>query len=469
MRIKLRDVVIRRAESSTDLEALYRFRYAIYVEEMGRPQRYADHVRRCIEEPLDATAANFIAIKDDAIVGCVRWNSGQNTDFGEYIALYEMHRAGACFPKQCGITTKLMVDAAHRRSVLPVLLCRAGYTYARHQGLLVDFMDCNSHLEEQFAQFGYRSYRDRIEHPEYGDVLPMVLLCPDLEHLQRVRSPLTDIEAACPRAPDTVAALHQSLGLNGSAHRATPTNSVSLPHTTKRIVHMKPNPPIVNFNTVLQQALDTLVQDIEQTGFYKTITSPEADRSHIAEVFKHIYLSIYQYQPHVTEATFNAVGRMPKHSEKLIKKMIIQQVEEVEHADMALRDYLRLGGDKALAEGPIFPECAAVAAMCHFLGGHCHPAAYLGFMYIFEALTPIMATKAQEVMGAANYLPEAREFVDLHATEDIRHTNMILAVIEEVVANDPAAADAILFGLRAFTSVYPIPVWSAAHARARAA
>lgn len=232
---------------------------------------------------------------------------------------------------------------------------------------------------------------------------------------------------------------------------------------------MQSSPSVTDINTALQQALDNLVQDIEQTGFYKTLTAPDTDRDHIAEVFKHIYLSIYQYQPHVTQATFNAVGRMPKHSEKLIKKMIIQQVEEVEHADMALRDYLRLGGDKNLAAGPIFPECAAVAAMCHFLGGHCHPAAYLGFMYIFEALIPIMATKAQEVMGSANYLPVVREFVDLHATEDIRHTNMILAVIEEVVTNDPGAVDAILFGLRAFIRIYPIPVWSAAHERAKAA
>lgn len=232
---------------------------------------------------------------------------------------------------------------------------------------------------------------------------------------------------------------------------------------------MKPTPASVTLIGDLQIALQALVQQIEQTGFYQIVSQPGCDSLLVSRVFREIYLSIYQYQPHVTEATFTAVGRMPKHSEKLIKKMIIQQVEEVEHADMALRDYLRLGGDEALANGPIFPECAAVAAMCHYLGEHCHPAAYLGFMYIFEALTPIMATKAQEIMGAANYLPAAREFVDLHATEDIRHTNMILAVIEEVVSTDPAAGEAILFGLRSFTGVYPLPVWNAAYERAKAA
>ncbi len=158
---------------------------------------------------------------------------------------------------------------------------------------------------------------------------------------------------------------------------------------------------------------------------------------------------------------------MPKHSEQLIREMILQQVEEVEHADMALRDYLRLGGDKSLAEGEMFPECATVAAVCHFLGEHAHPAAYLGFMYIFEALTPIVATRAQQVMASTGYAPAAREFVDLHAKEDIRHTDMIISVINDLIAVDPPAAKAIQFGFRTFQNVYPIPIWTAAFARAQ--
>jgi hypothetical protein len=229
---------------------------------------------------------------------------------------------------------------------------------------------------------------------------------------------------------------------------------------------MKPNTQDTPTVTALQEALDALVGQIKDSGFFRAISDPDANPALVSNTLKHIYLSIYQYQPHVTEATFTAVGRMPKHSERLIKTMIRQQVEEVEHADMALRDYLRLGGDEELAKSPMLPECAAVAAMCHFLGEHCHPASYLGFMYIFEALTPIMATHAQKLMTASNYEASAREFVDLHATEDIRHTDMILAVIKQLQRIDPTAGDAILFGLRSFTAVYPIPVWDAAYRRA---
>lgn len=218
----------------------------------------------------------------------------------------------------------------------------------------------------------------------------------------------------------------------------------------------------------LKAGLDGIVERIKGAPIFKALRAENPDPRLVVNTLKHVYLSIFQYQPHVTEATFTAVGRMPKHSERLIKTMIRQQVEEVEHADMALRDYERLDGDLLLARGPMLPECAAVAAMCHFLGEHCHPASYLGFMYIFEALTPIMATEAQKAMSASGYAAEAREFIDLHAMEDIRHTDMIVAVIEQLLACDPTAGDAILFGFRAFETVYPLPVWSAAHDRALA-
>lgn len=197
-------VSIRRAESPEDIEALFRFRYAVYVEEMNRAQRHADHLLRRIEEPLDATGANFIALVNDRVVGSIRWNSGANTDFGEYAEFYSMECAGPYFPRHCGITTKLMVSPEYRRSALGIQLCLAGYEYARNAGLVADFMDCNPHLERQFLQFGYRMYRERFQHPEYGTVLPMVLVCADLEHLERVRSPFAAIEARFPRQPEAV-------------------------------------------------------------------------------------------------------------------------------------------------------------------------------------------------------------------------------------------------------------------------
>jgi hypothetical protein len=208
MRTKLKDITIRIAKSREDLEKLYRFRYAIYVEEMQRSQRYADHLRKRIEEPLDATAANFIAVRGDDIVGCIRWNGGQHTDFGEYVSLYDMRRAEPCFPERCSVTTKLMISPKYRRLRVGVDLCVAAFSHALGLGVVCDFMDCNPHLERYFARFGYRAYCGRISHPEYGDVLPMLLVFNDLVHLKALKSPLSRVAETYPPQPEVVRYFH---------------------------------------------------------------------------------------------------------------------------------------------------------------------------------------------------------------------------------------------------------------------
>jgi len=243
---------------------------------------------------------------------------------------------------------------------------------------------------------------------------------------------------------------------------------ITAPRSTADTPHAPAAPEGRTIAARLEERLAALVARVERSDVYGALMAEDASGALIAAILKHVYLSIAHYQPHVTQATFTAVGRMPKSSEQLIKDMILQQVEEVEHADMALRDYARLGGDPADASKPMPPACMAVAAMCHMLGEHTHPACYLGFMYIFEALTPEMAARAQQAMDRASYKAEAREFIDLHATEDIRHTDMIVKAIEDLVAIEPEAAKHVLHGFDCFAQVYPVPVWNEALARAQA-
>ena len=69
---------IRLAESQEDLEALYRFRYKIYVEEMGRVQHDADHLNKKIRDDLDDGGHNLLAFKQGKLVGAARINLNQS-------------------------------------------------------------------------------------------------------------------------------------------------------------------------------------------------------------------------------------------------------------------------------------------------------------------------------------------------------------------------------------------------------
>ena len=183
-------LAIRLAESRDDREKVYGFRYTVYVEEMGRRQIHADHWRRTIVEPLDEHAKVLVALEDDHVVGTIRINIGSESDLGTYPHLYDMFWVGEHFHNRVSVTTKLMVSPKYRGGTLPVRLASTGYRLAAESRVLFDFIDCNAHLESFFTRLGYRRYRPTVNHCEYGEVLPMVLMLEDTDHLVKVKSPL---------------------------------------------------------------------------------------------------------------------------------------------------------------------------------------------------------------------------------------------------------------------------------------
>ncbi len=53
---------------------VYRFRYDIYVEEMGRYRSISDHGQRTFSEPEDETARLYYATDGERIVATMRHN-----------------------------------------------------------------------------------------------------------------------------------------------------------------------------------------------------------------------------------------------------------------------------------------------------------------------------------------------------------------------------------------------------------
>src|SRR5260221_12822170 len=92
---------------------------------------------------------------------------------------------------------------------------------------------------------------------------------------------------------------------------------------------------------------------------------------------------------------------------------------------------------------------------------------YLGALYPFEGLTPIICGMVQEAFEKRGFPQAAMEFIKFHATEDIKHTNLVRHLIKEVVRKYPEAREAISYGMECFLQIYPLPVWTEALRRAR--
>lgn len=220
----------------------------------------------------------------------------------------------------------------------------------------------------------------------------------------------------------------------------------------------------------LDERIKALLIEIQEQEYWKVIADPNSDPQFVQATMREIYLEIYSYQPHVIEATINAIAQMPRAlDERKFKAMLLHQAEEFSHGEMAMRDYVALGGDEEYARHRrISPASFAVAGMWLMLAHMRDPFAYLGGLYIFEGLTPIITGMVKSHLTGKGMTESSLEFIEFHSTEDIRHTNLVRQLLKDVIEAFPEAADSIPYGLDCFLHVYPLPVWQTAYQRAKA-
>jgi hypothetical protein len=171
---------------------------------------------------------------------------------------------------------------------------------------------------------------------------------------------------------------------------------------------------------------------------------PATDPGLVASLIKYLLLEVFSYGPHIVKATFTTIGRVPKDRPDLMRPMLLHILEEVNHSEMALVDYIKLGGSEAWARSRRrTPAAFAVGAVCRMLAEQESPFAYLGYMYLLEGLTPLLTQRAQGFLSARAIAEGARHFIDFHAKEDIGHVRRLRKLIVRVVRDYPEAAAAL--------------------------
>ncbi len=184
---------IKIASSDQELDAIYRFRYRIYVEEMGRTQHYANSALRIIRDPLDDTAINLAAWMNNEVAGVIRNNASSDGPLGYYEDFYAMRETGLDHPSRTSITTRLMLAPEHRRGTLAIRLAVASFSIGIQRKTRWNFIDCNSHLVGFFQSLGWIEHLPQADHPEYGLVHRMRLDLTDVAHLEAVGSPFAKL------------------------------------------------------------------------------------------------------------------------------------------------------------------------------------------------------------------------------------------------------------------------------------
>lgn len=222
--------------------------------------------------------------------------------------------------------------------------------------------------------------------------------------------------------------------------------------------------PIIEW---LDDRTNDLIKGIQQCEFWDCIVNSHANPELAQNFMRQVYLEIVGYQPHVIEAAIAAIAQMPRSmSPRHVKSMLLHQGDEWDHGEMALWDYVGMGGDEAAARAArMSPEAFAVAGIWWMIAQQRDPFAYLGALYLFEGLTPTITGMAKEHLLRKGMSANTLEYIEFHSTEDIKHANLVKHLISEVARQYPDSVESMRHGFLCFEAVYPIPLWTAAYAR----
>jgi predicted GNAT family N-acyltransferase len=111
------NLTARLAASPSDLKAVARLRYEVYIAEQGKPYAEADHEQRLLTDSLDVDGHTIVVEVDGKLVGTVRTNFFANqATFDFYAAMFDVNRLQDALPQQVTVCSRLAVLPEYRFS-----------------------------------------------------------------------------------------------------------------------------------------------------------------------------------------------------------------------------------------------------------------------------------------------------------------------------------------------------------------
>lgn len=170
-----RQVEVGIAATEADREAVFRFRYEVYVEELGRYRDVADHAHRRLADPEDDHSWIVCATLDGDVVGTVRITWGGHGFSRRQVEQYQLAPFLAEIPSErMSVGERTMISPRLRGTDLFDVLTQPCEQLTLAHDVRVVFGACEPHLISLYA--GYqRPYGSRnINAPEAGFLIPLL-------------------------------------------------------------------------------------------------------------------------------------------------------------------------------------------------------------------------------------------------------------------------------------------------------
>jgi cyclic nucleotide-binding protein/N-acyl amino acid synthase FeeM len=184
------------ADSDEECEAVFGFRYSVYVEELGRKLGNADHSRRRVHDEEDDkpyTILLYTADEEGNLTGTIRvrhWRPGEVPE--KDWTTFSMERFPGLGELGTGELGRLMIKPDHRGQLGLVSMACALYQLAATElSVDVGFLNCATGLVRHYRLLGFRTYSGRLVPTPDGIEVPLVLFPSDRAYLEQMGSFLT--------------------------------------------------------------------------------------------------------------------------------------------------------------------------------------------------------------------------------------------------------------------------------------
>jgi hypothetical protein len=173
------------ARTAAERDAVYRHRYEVYCEELGRYADRADHAGRRLVDPEDEHSDHVLIEDDGAVVASLRMTWGARGFSARQVTEYDLAPFLAELPAEVlMVGERTMISPSHRGRNLFEPLGAAANACAGSDRALITFGCCEPHLVGYYGRGGMRPYAARnINHPQSGYLVPLICFVRGVEAL----------------------------------------------------------------------------------------------------------------------------------------------------------------------------------------------------------------------------------------------------------------------------------------------
>ena len=191
-------VPVRQAKTEAERKAVFRLRYRVYIEELGKQNVSGiDYEHGEVHDTQDDRddSVIFYTGPPETPTGTMREDFFQPGEAPESFRIrYSLDRFPELDTEPLSECTRLVLPPGARGSILAMSMAIACYRYGVvERGIRFGFSYAAPGLIKSYARFGMQPYVGRLLQTSDGLRVPLIAVCSDTDFLRRARSPLRSL------------------------------------------------------------------------------------------------------------------------------------------------------------------------------------------------------------------------------------------------------------------------------------